>query len=81
MQKMKPEYAQKLLDGGYAFNNSFFSYHNGLLVVEYSGDEWPYRESYYGTQLNDGNFMLDSEGYVVFFEVKPVIDQNTRFSA
>lgn len=77
MQKMKPEYAQKLLDGGYAFDNSFFSKNNDMLVVRYSESSWPYIESYYGTQLYDGQFMLDGEGYVIFSKVEPIVTQDT----
>jgi hypothetical protein len=79
MQRMMPEYAQKLLDGGYAFYNNFFSYHDGLLVVIYSGAERPYRDKYYATQLEDGNFVLDEKGYVSFSKVEPIIDEHTRF--
>jgi hypothetical protein len=80
MQKMIPEYAQHLLDGGYAFGNRFVSYHDELLVVENQDDYYPGRTTYYGTQLKAGCFVLDAEGYVCFTEVSPVIDENTRFS-
>ena len=81
MQKMHPEYAQRLLDGGYAFGNRFLSCHDNLLVVEYDEDDYPYRDvSYYATDLVDGQLEIDSKGYVVFRKVKPIIDGETRFS-
>lgn len=78
MEKMLPEYAQRLLEGGYAFGNSFLSCHDDLLVVE--SDDFPYGSSYQGTQLVDGKLQLDEDGYVVFRRVEPVIDSETRFS-
>jgi hypothetical protein len=78
--KMKPEYAQKLLEGGYVFDSKYHSCRDDLLVVEYTDDYYPYRTSYYGTRLKDGAFILDNEGYVVFTSAKPVIDESTRFT-
>lgn len=80
MQKMKPEYAQKLLEGGQVFDNRYVSCHNDLLVIAYNQDHYPYRDVYYGTQLKDGQFILDDEGYVVFISAKPVVDETTRFT-
>ena len=80
MQKMKLDYAEKLLNGGYAFGNRYLSCHDGLLVVENDLDDYPYTTSYCATQLVDGRLEVDAQGYVVFKSVKPVIDENTRFS-
>ncbi len=79
-QKMKPEYAQKLFNvNSYVFGNRFFSYRDDFLVVTYHEDKY-YEIEYYGTQLKDGHFQLDEEGYVVFYPVRPVIDENTKFA-
>lgn len=78
--KMIPEYAQKLLDGGYAFNSRFFSCHDDLLVVHNQSDDWLYRGVYYGTVLKDGQLQVNDEGFVIFGEVEAYIDENTRFS-
>jgi hypothetical protein len=80
MQKMKPEYAQQLLDGGYAFGNRFHSCHDNLLVVSVEEDYYPYRDYYAGTELKDGQLQVDDEGYVRFSRVEPIIDENTKFS-
>jgi hypothetical protein len=77
---MKLEYAQRLLDGGYAFGNRFLSCHNDLLVVYVEEDDYPYKDYYAGTHLKDGRLQVDDEGYVRFLVVQPVIDENTRFS-
>jgi hypothetical protein len=75
---MKPEYAQKILDGGYAFGNQFLSRTNDLLVVTYDEDEYPYSGvTYQGTRLKDGRLQTDEDGFVVFSRVKPIIDENT----
>lgn len=75
---MKLEYAQEFLTRGRAGHWRTVSCHDGLLVIE---DLETYQNSgYLGTQLNFGKFMVDSEGYVVFSRVKPVIDENTRFT-
>lgn len=79
MQQMHPEYAQKLLDGGYAFGNRYLSCHDGLLVIEMEGD-YPYnRTSYSATKLKDGKLQVNEQGYVVFHRVEPIVDENTRF--
>lgn len=80
MQKMKKEYAQRLLDGGYAFGNRFLSCHDDLLVVEVDEDDYPYQNYFAGTMLVNGQLQTDEEGFVVFRRVDPVIDSNTRFS-
>jgi len=77
MQKMKLEYAQILLEGGYAFGNRFFSCHDDLLVV--TVDDYPYRDFYAATKLKDGELQVDDEGYVNFSAVNPVVDEETRF--
>jgi hypothetical protein len=79
MQRMTAQHAQKILDGGYAFGNKFFSCHDDLLVVHYEDDGYPYQQYYYGTQLKDGKLQVDHHGYVVFRRVEPVIDENTVF--
>lgn len=78
MQKMRPEYAQEIFSGGWAFGNKFLSCHDDLLVVTYEDREYG-ETTYQGTQLDNGQFVLDSDGYVVFSRVKPVIDEDTRF--
>ncbi len=80
MQKMRPEYAQKILDGGYSFGNRFFSCHENLLVAFYSEDDWPYEKYFVGTELKNGQLQTDEEGYVIFRRVKPVINESTRFT-
>lgn len=80
MIKMKPEYAQKLLDGSYQFGNRMVSCHDGLLVIE-DNEDYYRGVAYFGTQLIDGKFQLDEEGFVCFTSVKPVIDENTRFTS
>jgi hypothetical protein len=76
---MHPEYAQKLLDGGYAFGNSYLSCHDDLLVIQ-AEDEYSYgRTSYSATKLKDGKLQVNEKGYVVFTRVEPVIDEHTRF--
>jgi hypothetical protein len=76
---MTLEYAQRLLDGGYAFGNRFHSCHDDLLVVSVD-DDFPYRDYYAATQLKDGQLQVDDEGYVRFSRVEPIIDEHTRFS-
>lgn len=77
MLKLRLDYAQGLLTKGYAGGYRKFSCHNGLLVIE--DNEYPYGVYYYGTQLKDGQFVPDAEGFVVFTTVKPVIDKDTRW--
>ena len=79
MQKMIVEYAQKLLDGGYAFGNRFHSRTESMLVVETQDDWFPYETYYSGAELENGELKVDDEGYVVFSRVEPIIDENTKF--
>jgi hypothetical protein len=78
MQKMQLDYAQKILDGGYAFGSKFLSRTNDLLVVTYDEDEYPYSGiQYLGTRLKDGKLQTDEAGFVSFSRVKPIIDEHT----
>lgn len=80
MQKMKLEYAEKLLNGGYAFGNKYFSKQKNMLIVETTDDWYPYNVYYCGAELDDNDELrVDSEGYVSFSRVEPLVDENTKF--
>ncbi len=78
-QKMKLKYAHDILDGSYVFGNRLLSQTDEMLIVQYDEDEFPYRVRYYGTKLVDGVLQTDDEGYVIFEQVEPIIDNNTKF--
>ena len=80
MQQMNFVYAQRLLDGGRAFNSRFLSKTDTLLVCIYDPDDYPYRKSYYiGTKLKDGKLIIDKKGMVTFTKVDPIIDETTKW--
>lgn len=80
MQKMQRQYAQRLLDGGYAFGNRFLSKTNRMLVCSYEEDDYPYSgPDYVATELDNGQLQVDAEGYVIFSRVTPIIDEKTRW--
>ncbi len=80
MMKMQLKYAEEFLTKGRAGHWIVLSCHDDVLVVEdlerYPGES----PSYYGTKLSNGKVQADTQGYVVFTRVKPVIDKNTRFT-
>ncbi len=75
--KMKLDYAKDFITKGRAGHYRTISCHDDLLVVE---DLETYQSSgYLGTQLSFGQLVTDSEGYVVFRSVTPVINKDTRW--
>lgn len=76
--KMQTAYAQRILDGGYAFGNRFLSKTDDLLVCE-DLETGSLTSDYYGTKLKDGQLQTDGDGYVVFQRIKPIIDKHTRW--
>jgi hypothetical protein len=78
MLKMQLKYAEDFLTKGYAGGYRTLSCHDGMLVVE---DLETYQNiGYLGTKLSNGRLQADTQGYVVFTQVKPVINEDTRFS-
>lgn len=77
--KIRLDYATGFLTNNYAGHWRTVSCHNNFLVIE---DLEVYQSAdYLGTQLtSEGFFEIDSEGYVNFMRVKPIIDENTRFT-
>lgn len=77
MMKMRLDYAEKFLTQGYSGSYRKHSCHDDLLVVE---DLEEYQSiGYLGTKLSNGKLQTDTQGYVVFNRVTPVIDENTRW--
>jgi hypothetical protein len=76
--KMMLSYAKEFLTKGRAGHWRTISCWNDLLVIE---DLETYQSSgYLGTRLSNGELQADEKGYVTFTTVKPVIDENTRFT-
>lgn len=80
MQKMKLEYAEKILRGNYVFGNRMHSIQGDLFIVTYDEDSYPRTTYYCGAKMKDGKLIADAEGYVTFSRVKPIIDEHTRFA-
>jgi hypothetical protein len=78
MIKMRLDFAEKLLKEGRAFGHELISQHDGIVVMD--DDNYPYDKGYYATQLNDGKFEVDSEGFVAFHLTTPVINEHTRWN-
>lgn len=78
MMKMRLDYAEQFLTKDYSGGYRTLSCHDDLLVVE---DLETYQNvGYLGTKLSDGKLLADTQGYVVFTRVKPVINKDTRFT-
>jgi hypothetical protein len=78
MMKMRLDYAEGFLTKGYAGGYRTHSCHDDLLVVE---DLEDYQGvGYLGTRLSNGKLLADTQGYVVFNRVTPVINKDTRFT-
>lgn len=77
MMKMRLDYAEDFLTKGRAGHWRTISCHDDLLVVEDLEDYQP--SGFLGTRLSNGKLLADTQGFVVFTRVEPIINKETRW--